>query len=114
MDWLKRCKRDETKAAERRTWKTRCGHYKIEEVNIKYGRSYDSRGQYLGYPIFYRAMVMDDGTWSTVSEHRTRKAALAQLEYHYKNGRTKPRNTKANKSIKLVKAKRQAKRKATN
>jgi hypothetical protein len=111
LDWLKRCQRTDTVAAERRTWKTRCGQYKVDEVNIRYGRSHDAQGNYQGYPLFFRACVMRDGDFRILSEHRTRKAAVSQLEYYHKHGRKKPRQTKANKAVKRVKAKRQAKRK---
>lgn len=110
LDWLKRCKRDESMVAERRTWKTRCGHYQVVESNIKYGRSYDAQGNYLGYPPSYRAMVCRDSSWYTLSTHRTRKAAVKQLEYYHEHGVAMPRRTKATKAIKRVKAKRQAKR----
>lgn len=111
IEWNKRAKRDETQMAERRTWKSKCGHYKVEESNIKYGRSTDRHGNYKGYPIFYRAMASVDGVWMILSAHRKRTTAVAQCEYWHEKGHLMPRQTKAVKATKRAKAKRQAKRK---
>jgi hypothetical protein len=110
IEWNKRARRDETQMAERRTWNSKCGHYKVEECNIKFGRSYDRRGNYLGYPIFYRAMALLDGVWRILSAHRKRGTAIKQCEYWHEKGCLMPKNTKAAKAKKRQKAKRKAKR----
>lgn len=112
MEWNKKAKRDETQVSERRTWKTKCGHYQVVECNIKYGRSTDNRGNFQGYPIYYLAMVEVDGVWRILSEHRKRGTAVAQCEYYHQHGHKIPPKTKAEKAVKRVKAKRQARRKA--
>jgi hypothetical protein len=112
IEWMKRCKRADTPLSERRIWRSRCGLYQVLESNIRYGRSYDKRGNFLGYPIYYLAMVKRDGHWHVLSEHRKRGPATKALEYYADNGRLPPKKTKANKAKKRLKAKRQAKRKA--
>ena len=113
IEWNKRAKRDETQVAERRTWKSKCGHYKVVETNIKYGRVTDRRGNYQGYPVYYLAMRLNDpeiSMWDIISDHRTRKAAVLQCEYFHEHGRRKPANTKAYKARKKMKVKRQARK----
>jgi len=112
LDWNKHAKRDETQVSERRTWKTKCGHYQVVECNIKYGRSTDNRGNYQGYPIYYLAMVCNEGVWKIISEHRKRSTAVAQCEYWHQHGHRMPPKTKLVKAVKRQKAKRLAKRKA--
>jgi hypothetical protein len=99
LEWNKRCKRNDTELAERRTWKTKCGHYKVEESNIKYGRKHDKHGNYLGYPIVYRAMVLKDWGWDILSVHRKRSAAVKQLEYYSENGKPIPKKKKRRKKV---------------
>lgn len=112
IQWNKRAKRDDTMVAERRVWKSRCGHYQVIEVNIRYGRTYDSRGNFQGYPIFYLAMAIVNDNWKILSEHRKRSTAVAQCEHWHAKGCLMPKRTKTEKAVKRVKAKRQAKRKA--
>lgn len=102
IDWFKRCKRDETSAAERRTWRSRCERYKVEESNIKYGRTHKRNGDYLGYPIIYRAMVLRDWGWWLISTHRKRSAAQKALEYFDEHGHKKPPKKKKRKKVKHV------------
>lgn len=112
--WNKHPKRDETIMADRRTWKTKCGHYQVVESNIKYGRHKDHRGNFLGYPVYYLAMRSEEGIWQIISEHRRRSTAVAQCEYFHQHGRKMPPKTKAAKAVKRVKAKRLAKREQRN
>lgn len=100
IDWLKRCKRCDTQLAERRSWSSRCGNYKVEESNIKYGRKHDKYGNYLGYPIIYRAMVAKDWGWDILSTHRKRSAAVKQLEYYHEHGKPIPKKKKKRKKVK--------------
>lgn len=109
LEWYKRCKRDETQMAERRTWRTKCGHYQVVESNIKYGRKHDRHGNFLGYPIVYLAMVLKDTGWEIISRHRKRGAAVKQLEHYHETGRPLPKNTKANKAKKKMREKRKQK-----
>lgn len=94
IEWFKRAKRCDTTIAERRVWRSRCDCYRIDESNIKYGRDYDKQGNYLGYPIVYRAMVKRDETWSILSTHRKRSAAVKQLEYFDEFGKVVPKKRK--------------------
>lgn len=115
LEWNKRAKRDETQVSERRTWNTRCGHYKVVETNIKYGRSSDRHGNYNGYPVYHLAMRLTDpekDIWQIISEHRTRVAAVKQCEYFHEHGHKMPPRTKVEKAVKRQKAKRKAKREA--
>lgn len=86
MEWNKRAKREDNVTSERRTWRSKCGHYKVEESNIKYGRKTDSRGNFQGYPIRYRAMREHEGMWCIISNHRKKSTAMAQCEYFYTHG----------------------------
>jgi len=97
IEWMKRCKRDETQMAERRIWTSRCGKYRVIESNIKYGRKHDKHGNYLGYPIIYLAMVLKDWGWDIISRHRKYKAAIKQLEYHQEHGKPIPKKKKRKK-----------------
>lgn len=112
LEWMKRCKRMDTIVSDRRRWKSRCGEYAVEESEIKYGRSVSAGGVYQGYPKIFRALHKRGETWDILSEHKTKKAAQTQCEYHSEHGTLKPRNTKVAKAKRRLKKKRQAKRKA--
>lgn len=114
IEWFKNAKREDTVMSERRVWRSRCGHYRVEECNIKFGRTYDRHGGYNGYPVFYRAMTCVEGIWKILSEHKTRTGAVKQCEYFSEHGHKMPARTKTEKAIKRVKAKRRAKREAKN
>jgi len=86
IEWKKRCRRQDTQLADRRVWTSKCGHYKIEESAIRYGAREDKRGNFLGYPPYYRAMVAQDWGWEILSTHRKRTAAQKQLEYYHEHG----------------------------
>jgi hypothetical protein len=100
VEWMKRCKRDETQMAERRTWSTRCGLYRIEESNIKYGRGMNRRGEPTGYPLTYRAMAHLPWGWRIISRHRKRSAAIRAVEYFAEHGRPIPPKKKKRKKVK--------------
>jgi len=102
IDWHKRMRREDSATAERKVWRSRCGHYRVEEVNIRYGRGKDKSGNLLGYPIYYRAMIKDPLGWDIVSEHRKRTAAIKQLEHYAEHGTIIPKKKK--KRRKKVKA----------
>lgn len=109
IDWLKRWKREDTRYAERRTLYSRCKTYKVEETDLKYGREIDKRGERLGYPVLYRALLKRPGYgWTILSEHRKARAAQGALEYFAEHGHAKPKQTKASKAKKRQKAKRKA------
>jgi hypothetical protein len=85
--------------------------YKVEESELKYGKGFDKRGERLGYPTIYRAMVQRPGYgWSILSEHRKASAAKSAIEYFAEHGKPKPKRTKATKAKKRQKAKLQAKK----
>ncbi|MHC4121602.1 MAG: hypothetical protein ACYSWO_29365 [Planctomycetota bacterium] len=111
LEWQKRCKREDTEIAERRSWYTKCKSFKVEESNIRYGRGKDANGQALGYPIIYRAMAKRElGGWYIISEHRKRTAAIKAVEYFAEHGRPMPKRTKATKAKKRQSDKRKAKK----
>ena len=85
LEWM-RGRRADTEMAERMVWKSRCLKYRIEECNIRYGRTYTRTGIYQGYPTNYKAMVNKDSGWSIVSEHRTKAAAIKQCENFHQKG----------------------------
>jgi hypothetical protein len=100
IDWFKRMRRDDTDVAERKVWRSRCGRYRIEEVNIRYGRGKDKSGATLGYPTFFRAMIKRPLGWYVVSAHRKRTAATKVLEYHADNGTLPKKKKKRRKKVK--------------
>jgi hypothetical protein len=100
IDWFKRMRREDTETAERKVWRSRCGRYRIEEVNIRYGRSTDGKGVYLGYPIFFRAMIKRPLGWYVVSAHRKRAAAFNRLEYYDARGHFPRKKGKRNRKLK--------------
>jgi len=101
IEWMKRCKREDNKYAERRSWYTVCKLYKIEESNIRYGRGKDKNGNLLGYPISYRAMVKRRvGGWYILSENKTFSAAKKVVEYYAENGKMKPKPKKRRRKVK--------------
>lgn len=114
IEWYKTAKRDNTQLADRRVWRSKCGHYKVEESTIRYGNRTDRNGNHLGYPTYYRAMVLKDFGWDIISDHRTRSAAVSQCEYFHEHGHRKPPKTKAAKAKKRQKAKRKARREKKN
>jgi hypothetical protein len=99
IDWFKRMRREDTETSERKVWRSRCGRYRIEEVNIRYGRGKDKNGATLGYPVFFRAMIKRRLGWYVVSAHRKRMIAFKVLEYHAENGKL-PKKKKRRKKVK--------------
>jgi len=97
IDWLKRCKRNDTMLANRRTWTSRCGIYRVEESTITYGAKTDKHGNYLGYPTIYRAIVKRDWGGQIISYHRKRSAAVKALEYFDDHGKPKPKKKRKKK-----------------
>jgi len=94
VEWLKRWKRRDTDLAERRVLNSRCSHYKIEESNIKYGRVCKRNGDYCGYSVIYRAMVLMDWGWWVISKHRKLGAAQKAIAYFHDHGHAKPKPKK--------------------
>lgn len=87
IDWFKTAKRENTQVSDRRVWRSRCDHYRVEESNIRYGGD-------LGYPTIYRSMVLKDFGWDVISYHRKRKTAIEACEYFHEHGHPKPPKTK--------------------
>jgi len=102
IDWYKRMKREDSAIADRKVWRSRCGRYRVEEVDIRYGRGTNRAGVLLGYPIYFRAMIKRPLGWDIVSEHRKRAAAFKQLEYHNEHSTLIPKKKKK-KKLKKVK-----------
>ena len=101
IEWFKRCKRDDSQMAERRIWSSRCGHYKVVESNIRYGRKFDNHGNYLGYPITSMAMVLMEWGWNIISHHRKQSAAVKALEYFHDKGHAKPKPKTKRKKVRV-------------
>jgi hypothetical protein len=115
IEWNKRAKREDTQMSDRRTWSSKCGHYKVSEHTIRYGRGTDKYGNETGYPTYYLAMRLTDiGMWDIISEHRTRSAAVSQCEYFHEHGHKKPPRNKATKAKKKQQAKRKARKAKKN
>jgi len=110
IEWYKNAKREDTQIADRRVWKSKCGHYKVEEHIIRYGQGQDKAGNSTGIPTYYLAMFLSPAGWQILSEHRTRTGAVKQCEYFSEHGHKMPPRTKTEKAVKRVKAKRKAKR----
>lgn len=113
IEWKKRAKKFDRVVAEGRRWESKCELYRVEEVDIKYGRTRDKYGNYLGYPVFFRSLHKRCGHWVILSEHRKRGTAIKQCEYYEAHGELMPKKTKATKAARRAKAKRKA-RKARN
>lgn len=71
LEW-KRAKRDETDIAKRKTWESRCGHYKVQE----------SVGKLIEMGTSYYALAADKYGWLILSQHRKRKPAEMACEKH--------------------------------
>jgi len=99
IEWYKTSKREDTQLADRRVWRSKCGHYRVEESTIRYGNRTDRHGNHLGYPTFYRAMVLKDFGWDILSYHRKRGPAVASCEYFHEHGHPKPPKTKKRKKV---------------
>lgn len=97
IEWFQRWRRSDTQLAERRVLKSRCGHYKVEESNIKYGRVTDSKGNYLGYPVIYRAMVLLEWGWWILGYHKKSHPAQKAIEYFAEHGHPMPKKKKRKK-----------------
>jgi len=111
LEWSKRCTRDESEIAEHRTWKSKCGLFRVLETNFKLGRYNDEHGNFLGYPVYYTASrLQGEDDWKYLSEHRRLSAAKKQCDYFARYGCIKPSQTKEAKAIKRGKAKRQARK----
>jgi len=102
IEWLKTSKHEDTDLAKRRTWRSKCGHYKVEESQINYGNGKDRHGNETGYPTCYRAMYRQEWGWQILSdEFRKRATAVSALEHHKAHGHL-PEKKKRRKRVKAV------------
>ena len=87
IEWNKTSKREDTDIAKRRVWRSKCGHYKVEESQINYGNGKDRHGVETGYATCYRAMVRNDWGWKILSdEFRKRTTAMLALDHYLAHG----------------------------
>lgn len=107
LDWNKTPRHENTQLAKRRVWKTKCGHFRVEEHTILYGVGKDKSGNETGMPTYYLAMMRHDWGWQIISEHRKRATAIKALEYLHENGHKMPPKSDP---IKAAKRKRIAKK----
>ena len=97
IEWYKTSKREDTQLADRRVWRSKCGHYRVEESTIRYGNCTDRHGNHKGYPTFYRAMFHHEWGWEILSYHRLRSAAVKAMEYFHDHGHKIPKKKKRKK-----------------
>ena len=124
LEWQKRCKRADTYLAERRQWWTCCKNYYVEESDLRYGRKRKRDGEIAGYPVVYRAMMLQDANrgdpnrakrFDILSVYKTKRAAVKALEHHAEKGRLPPKQaTKAKRHQKTKRGQKKAKKEATN
>jgi hypothetical protein len=102
IEWIKTPRHEDNFLAKRRVWRSRCGHYKVEESNILYGNGKDRHGNETGYPTCYRAMVHKQYGWEIVSdEYRKRSTAMQALDHFAEHGFL-PEKKKRRKRVKPV------------
>jgi hypothetical protein len=102
IDWHRRCKKYKSQVADCRRWASHCGIYRVEESDIRYGRKWNSKGKYLGYKIYYRAMVHHLWGWEIISTHQKKSAAYKSLEFYAEHGYVKPKPKKRRKRVRDV------------
>jgi len=88
MDF-KRARKSRNIVAIRRTWESRCKHYRVIESHIPFAFGKYRGSLHLGYSDRYYATVLDVEGWSIISKHRKRKAAVRACNEHEKNHRGK-------------------------
>ena len=80
MEW-KRCKKSKSLVADRRTWESRCRHYRVMESHITLAFGKYKGSVHLGYADVYYAMHSIprdcgwDNWWEIISKHRKRSSA---------------------------------------
>jgi hypothetical protein len=94
IDWLKKAVKCDTWISERREWRSRCNRFKVQSSDVRYGRVYDKAGNYLGYPIVFRAMITTDLGWKTLTTHSKKSAAMKSVEHYAKFGVAMPKKKK--------------------
>lgn len=70
LEWFKTPKKSNNGVADIRTWRTKCGRFKVEESKIT------------GLPTKYRLMQLRDGAWEIRTHHRKLNPAKEQAEYY--------------------------------
>lgn len=75
IEWGVNAKREDTQVSKRRTWRSTCGRFRVEESQITYGEGKDRKGVDTGYPRVFRAMQHLECGWVIISYHRKKKTA---------------------------------------
>ena len=78
IQWKTRAKKDQTTCADRKTWESRCGLYKVVFSQIRFGRGLGPKS----IPDTYYAMSRKtkDGFFSIISKHRKKNPAIQSCE----------------------------------
>ena len=78
IQWKKRCKKDQTICADRKTWGSRCGLYQVVFSQIRYGKGLGPQS----IPDVYYAMSRktEDGFFNIISRHRKKNPAIQSCE----------------------------------
>lgn len=74
LSWSKRARRDQTLTAKRRTWRSACGRYLVQESNSLFG-----------LPTVYYAIDVFGPT--LLGRHRRRSGAEKRCQHHLNRGR---------------------------
>jgi hypothetical protein len=78
LEWKKRCVKDQTMAADRKIWETKCGRFRVIFSHIRYGGG--------ALPDTYLAMRLEhienlpEPSWSIISRHKKREKAMEACE----------------------------------
>lgn len=78
IQWKTRCKKDQTVCADRKTWESRCGLYKVVFSQIRFGRDLGPKS----IPDVYYAMSRKttEGIFDIISKHRKKNPAIQACE----------------------------------
>ena len=80
IEWFKTYRREDTQLADRKVWRSKCGHYRVESCLIRYGQGQDRKGNETGYPLFFRAMQRTPEGWIIISNHKKLSTAQTALQ----------------------------------
>jgi hypothetical protein len=85
MEW-KRAVKSESLVAERKTWESRCGRYRVMESHIPLAYDKYKAGKHLGYADRYYALHFTH-TWDILDIYYKRGPAERACEKHDKDRR---------------------------
>jgi len=75
LNWKSRCRKDQTAAADRKIWETKCGRYRVVFSHIRYGNVLSDK--------WYAEYRVGNG-WGIISKHIKKHTAMKACENRHR------------------------------